>query len=365
MDDYSTAHTANVGSSNEKQHGHYTHPEPPQEILFASGLGQFHTNEADINKPDKVLTPYLAIGVSAIRALVDNPQQVDKPQSQWLIPSTYPSRCFKAQEQHGQYWALWADLDKSPPNLSTLVFHIEKLLPSCNYELYNSRSATQDNQKARVLILLDQPLCYEDWTLAQQTLNDKLEAIGILPDRANERAAQIFYLPNKGDLYASASKRDGQAFNPVQSWASEIAAKRKKIESDRAALEAAKQDAMAKREALKLPDNGNRNLSKEEAFEEIKNAFNEVYTPNEWMIKAGYAQRGNSFRHPLSESGNYSATVENGRVNALSSSDPLYSQGQGAHDAFSVYATLLHGGDNNAAAIEAGDTLLAIGGGLE
>jgi hypothetical protein len=93
-------------------------------------------------------------------------------------------------------------------------------------------------------------------------------------------------------------------------------------------------------------------------------AFNHSYTPQEWLIKAGYAQRGNSFRHPHSETGNYSATVrqdESGiwRVNTLSSSDPLYTDG--AHDAFSTFCTLFHGGDRNAALKDAGDNLLVIG----
>jgi len=78
-------------------------------------MGQYHTNEVDPNKPDKVLTPYLIIGMDEIKALVDSPQAVDKTQAQWLMPSSFPSRNFKQQEQHGIYWMLWADFDKNPP----------------------------------------------------------------------------------------------------------------------------------------------------------------------------------------------------------------------------------------------------------
>lgn len=113
---------------------------------------------------------------------------------------------------------------------------------------------------------------------------------------------------------------------------------------------------MAKRTALKLSD-----------APDLIGAFNLVYTPQDWLIKAGYAQKGNSFRHPNSETGNFSGCVKtdaNGllRVNSLSLSDPLYTgKAGGAHDAFSTFCTLFHGGDRNAALKDAGDNLLAIG----
>jgi hypothetical protein len=328
--------------------------------LITSGIGQLHTNEPDPKKPNKILKPYLTIGFDEIRALVDNPQQLPKAQAQWVIPSTLPSRNFKEQEQNGEYWALWADLDKNPPSLSDLADIVEDLLDDCDFELYNSRSATPDNQKARGLIFLDKPLCYADWRLAQEILNDKLEALGVVPDRANERSAQVCYLPNKGEFYRSDYARNENYFDPMSFWAQEITTKRETIQNEALALEAAQQSSMAKREALTLPDSG---LSD---FEALKNAFNQAYTPHEWMIQAGYAQRGESFRHPFSESGNYSATCQVNtkgelRVNALSSSDRLYTNGAGAHDSFSVYTTLFHNGDTKAAQIEAGDKLLAIG----
>jgi len=234
--------------------------------------------------------------------------------------------------------------------LPVLEEHLTTLLNGCDFELYNSSSATVDNQKARVLIPLDKPLCYVDWHLAQQTLNDKLEALDIIPDRASERAAQLCYLPNRGEFYGGLSIRNGNYFNPMQSWGQAIASKREKIESDSLALASAKQNTMAKRDALKLSD-----------APDLIGAFNLVYTPQEWMLQAGYEQRGNSFRHPHSESGNYSATVKDGRVNAISSSDLLYSGGKGAHDAFSTYVTLFHSGNRNAALKVAGNDLLAIG----
>jgi hypothetical protein len=144
-----------------------------------------------------------------MRKLVDNPQQCEKAQAQWLIPSTLPSRNFKQQEQLGQFWMLWADFDDHPPTLPTLAEIVAVLIGDADFELYNSRSATAENQKSRLLIPLDNPLSGADWMLAQEVLNDELEAVGLKPDRATERPAQLCYLPNRGAFYGSLSKRNG------------------------------------------------------------------------------------------------------------------------------------------------------------
>ncbi|MDD2660202.1 MAG: hypothetical protein PHY54_11090 [Methylococcales bacterium] len=178
------------------------------EISFCSGFGQLHTNEADPKKPNKKLTPYPTITPEQIKALVDNPPSVDKAHGQWFIPSTLLSRTFKNQEQEGRFYALWADFDKNPPPISLLKgYAMLVVLNGADFELYNTRSATLDNQKSRLIVFLDKPLCYADWTLAQQILNDQFETMGVIPDRSNERAAQLCYLPNRGDFYGSASVR--------------------------------------------------------------------------------------------------------------------------------------------------------------
>ena len=60
-------------------------------------------------------------------------------------------------------------------------------------------------KKSRILILLKAPLNGIDWVLSQQSLNDALDALGVTPDRANERTAQLCYLPNRGTFYKSLS----------------------------------------------------------------------------------------------------------------------------------------------------------------
>lgn len=149
---------------------------------------------------------------------------------------------------------------------------------------------------------------------------------------------------------------NGQYINPLQAWRYEAAAKKQTIEAARVALETAKQASMVRKQALSLS-----------AHPSIYEAFNAAYTPHEWMLNAGYAQRGDSFRHPTSETGNYSATVrfdDNGvlRVHTFSSSDLLYVEGsKSGHDSFSTFCTLVHGGDKDAALRDAGDNFLTIG----
>jgi hypothetical protein len=92
-------------------------------------------------------------------------------------------------------------------------------------------------------------------------------------------------------------------------------------------------------------------------------AFNLAYTPAEILLNAGYAQRGNKFCRPNSKTGDYKVSLLNGRVKTFGSSDPLCTGiDEDAHDAFSCFTVLCHGGDRNAALKDAGENLLTIGG---
>ena len=345
---------------NEQVRVSHSHQIAPAEIRnlpeLLSGFGQYHTNEADPDNPDKKLTPYVSIDLDSIRALVDEPQRVDKEQAQWLIPSTLQSRTFAAQEARGEFWLLWADLDKDPKPIDEVEATLCEVIPNSDFEVYASRSAREDHQKARILIPLFKPLCGADWLLFQEVLNDKLDGAGLTPDRVSEGAAQLCYLPNRGEFYDSRSARWGDYFDPLEAWATEIEAKRAAIVDQALALEVQKKAAAERREALKLSCDS----------PDLIGAFNQAYTVQDILLKAGYAQRGDSFRHPQSESGSYSASVKSGRVFSMSTNDPLYttgkSGGKGAHDAFSAFCVLYAGGDQKEALKLAGDSWLSIGG---
>lgn len=309
---------------------------------MCSGYGQTHSDK---------IKPFTSIDLAGIRALVDNPQSVGKALAQWLIPSTLASRTFKEQELKGSYHLLWFDLDKEPKPLIEVSAFIAGLLPDCNYEIYASRSATIDNQKARILIPLADPLNFNDWHACQSILNEKLNASGFTPDPANLRAAQLCYLPNRGEFYASYSQRDNDLFQPLTAWHSEIETLRQAQLDKVKELETLSKAAKAKREALSVND-----------LADTIGAFNNAYSVHEILTMAGYAQRGDTFRHPNSESGSFSASVKNNRVHTLSTNDPLYSDGKGAHDAFSAFTVLFANGDHNQALKLAGDSWLSIAG---
>lgn len=295
-----------------------------------------------------------AITWQQVLELIDIPQQVGKAQAQWLIPSTLMSRTFKEQEQRGVFHLLWADIDKDPPTIARLAEACDRVVLNSDLEIYSSRSATQVCQKWRVLVPLAKPLPGADWVLAQEVLNDKLEAEGITPDRASERAAQLCYLPNRGEFYQTHSVRAGRQFDALDAFSGfglEVEDKRDAIAAKAEESRLRKEEARQRRESLSSADAPN-----------TIGAFNLAYAVDGIMLQAGYDQRGNRFRHPCSESGSYSASVKDDRVHALSPADPLHSNGQGAHDAFSAFCVLFHQGDQNAALKDAGDNWLSIGG---
>ena len=309
---------------------------------LVSGFGAQHSER---------VRPYATIDLAGIRALVDDPPSVDKLAAQWLIPSTLLTRTFQAQEEEGQFWMLWADLDKEPLALDGIAALMAQL--ACDYEIYTSRSATVEAPKCRILLPLSTPLSGSAWRLAQEVLNDTLEAGGAIPDRANERCGQLCFLPNRGAFYAVRSRRLGECLDPMALWGEAIEAKQ-------AALLEAEQTVRERREQA-LARKASMNPRTPHTTPSLIDAFNEAYPVEEILLCAGYAQRGARFRHMGSESGSYSASIQDGRVHTLSTSDPLYSNGQGAHDAFSAFSVLFAGGDTATALRLAGDEWLRIG----
>lgn len=304
-----------------------------------SGFGAHHSEKT---------RPYATIDLTQIRAMVDQPPSVDKLQAQWFVPSTLLTRTFQSQEQDGQFWMLWADLDEKPLALDAVAGLIEPL--ACDYEIYSSRSATMEVPKCRILIPLGKPLTGGEWRLAQEVLNDILQAGGAIPDRANERCGQLCFLPNRGQFYDVRSRRLDESFDPLVFWADLIEVKQAALLEEEQVVHERRELALARKASLSP-----------RTTPSLIEAFNQAYPVEEILLCAGYEQRGSVFRHPYSQSGSYSASVKDGRVHTLSTSDPLYSDGQGAHDAFSAFTVLFAGGDTAKALKLASDEWLMIG----
>ena len=186
-----------------------------------SGFGQYHTNEFDSKNSSRKLIPYKTIGLREIQLIVDNPKVVVKQRNQWIIPSSFPSRIFEEQAKNGSYLFLWADLDEHPKPIGYVRDVVEQIV-GCDFEIYTTSSATKDKPKARILIPLANALSSQEWVLSQAALNKLLCQYEINPDRANERYAQLCYLPNRGAYYESDFERNGIYFNPVVAWGEHI-----------------------------------------------------------------------------------------------------------------------------------------------
>lgn len=315
---------------------------------LVSGYGSSHTNKPDA----KNRTPYETINWYGIQARTDNPQEVDKPKAQWIIPSSYLSplsRQASTQKADGVFHLLWADLDHNTLPIKAIADIVEGIFHS-DFEAYTSRSATKELIRCRILVPLLNPMGFEDWLTCQTIFNDKLRSLSIEPDVCNLGCAHVFYLPNKGKYYDNDFDRAGEFFNPLDSWVDEIEIGRGKLQKARMELEELTRCTTVK------------------AGTGLIETFNDTFKPHEILIKAGYSQRGNTFCHPESAGGSYSANVKLNefgvlRVHTLSTSDPLWVEGsKSGHDAFSCFTVLVHGGDINAALRDAGDNLIFING---
>lgn len=304
------------------------------DIKFCSGFGQFHSNEPTAKNRQS----YVGLTMAELIGMVRNPQAVDKAKARWFIPSTLLSRNFADQEKNGLFWALWADFDQNPRPIQDVVAFCIEYTDGCDALIYTSKSATTDRQKSRLIVPLSKPLSGTDWVLAQECLNDVLEAAGLIPDRASERAAQLCYIPNRGEFYEYRILDYGRYFDPLTFFANQIAAKK-------AAIVLAEQEAEKRLKAAEA----NRLAFRASGNTSAVDAFNACHSVDEVLLKAGYSRKGSHFRHPHSESGSYSASIKDGRVFSLSPNDPLYT-GKGAHDAFSAWTVLFFGGDASAAA---------------
>lgn len=311
------------------------------EQLFCSGFGQYHT--------DSQGEQLNAISWEGVLKLVDNPQQVDKKQAQWLIPSTLLTRSLASQKENGQYWLLWADIDDNPPTVNKLAEHIIGHM-WCDYEIYTSRSATSQKQKSRILIPLEQPLNCDEWRIAQDCLNDFIDQIAVT-DKAALNPNQLLYLPNRGEFYNSSSQRQGSYFDPISHFEKEIAATRETIKRQEAETVTRLDNAKSKRaERLAI------------GFDSPIDEFNNLYPIEQILLNHGYEQRGSKFNSPMSESKGFAGSVQNGRYHTLSTSDLLYSNGKGAIDAYGAFVILDHSGNEQAAFTDITDgDWLAIG----
>ena len=172
-----------------------------QVLKMVSGQGQFHTANPEAKKP----RPYGAITFDEIISMVKNPVDVPKSEAPWALFSSVHgpyARSAEYQRQNGLFHALWLDLDDVGPIPPEGVADCLSMVVGTDTYIiaYNTKSATHENQKCRVIIPLAEPCPGKDFEVYQKILNDRIQK-EFPPDRKTETANQICYLPNRGTHY--------------------------------------------------------------------------------------------------------------------------------------------------------------------
>lgn len=318
-------------------------------MKLCSGLGAYHTNnpKAKNSRP----RPLIAVTLDDILAMVKNPPSVAKSKAQWLIPSTLLSRIHAEQRQKGKFYSLWFDAD----NLARWSFDefVRQSFQSlgvlnCQFIAYTSKSATSENPKSRLIIPLSEPVNGETWVMLQKILNDKLEAIGIEPDRATERPGQLCYLPNRGEFYRYHIKNCMGMLSP-STWESDIQAEKERIEAEEKAKK--QRQEQARQKAIRRMKSGCKSPI---------DAFNQSYDLEMLMESYGYVKKSRKWLSPNSESKVPGVKITDDGKKWLSAHDS--DSGIGAPtktgtmgDGFDLYVHYRHSGNRDTAIREISD----------
>lgn len=306
-------------------------------IPVCTGLGSRETrspllNDGRPNTHPHAGQPYDTITADAIYRMVVDPGTYPKGEGPWIIPSTYhqfDARNHETQRQRGHFQWLTIDIDEGSPSLEVVCEAVDKCLGDVYRLVYSTASSTAINQKWRVLIPLATPIPGNEFRAYQASLFDAVESLGLVPDRALERPAQLVYLPNRGDFYKYSCTGDHLLQvneHPIN--------KRARI-------------------YLKLAlDVGGSGKAREEGARSHLAAFRRRHSIEELLRTYGYQQLGGSdhWRSPYQQSGSYATQNLGDGWFSLSQSDA--DAGLGRHsprgrygDQFDLYVHFTCGGD--------------------
>tara|TARA_R110000851_G_scaffold333531_1_gene514861 strand:- start:41210 stop:43840 length:2631 start_codon:yes stop_codon:yes gene_type:complete len=314
------------------------------DILLCSGFGKHHSVNNRVAPKS-----YVGITLQSILAMLDAPQCVEKSQAQWVIFSSLMTREYAEQRANGTFYALWADIDEQGVQGLTFRDLVSLAGGAIGYALwiYTSSTATEETPKSRIILPLAAPVTGEQFVLMQRVLNNKLEASGITPDRATERAGLVCYLPNRGAFY-DYFVGDGDLLTAT-AWQSECEVLAELDRQHQARLneqrQAAKLKAAERMATGQLSPIG---------------AFNETYSLPLLFDTYGYLDKGKRWLSPNSQSNVAGVTLTDDGRKWLSThaSDadlgkPTANGTMG--DAFDLFVYYNHQGDRDAAIKAAGE----------
>jgi len=243
----------------------------------------------------KIVNNFTPITLKDINSMVKNPVDVKKLDCPYFIPSNLMSKTHQEQRDKGKFYALVADVDwkeVESEKILTMLYvaeHFNSILPDTQATIYASKSATPEIQKCRIVIPLAVTVSGTDFEIYQEILNDKLDAAGVIPDRATERAGQMYFLPNKGQWY-NFIPMEGRIFEYIE-WADEYAQKKKQIEIEHNECQRIKEKRA--QEQLKEFTNDKINIIK---------TYNDNTPIEAALNRSGFKQIGNKYLSPNSSS---------------------------------------------------------------
>ncbi|MBG0779229.1 MAG: hypothetical protein H0S81_04820 [Desulfotignum balticum] len=176
----------------------------------------------------------------------------------------------------------------------------KRAMPGIMVLIYTSRSAKEDRPKSRIIVPLAEGIPGRDYSMMAKILNDRLEVVGLIPDRATERTGQLCYLPNRGEYYQHIII-NGDHLNPAVLFADEIQSEKARLKAEAAERKRRHQEALRKTQVR--IDSGQADPIA---------AYREAYPLELALERYGYIRRGNKWLSPNSESGNPGLSVFEG-----------------------------------------------------
>lgn len=184
---------------------------------------------------------YRGFDMASMLMRVRNPQCVPKREGYWFIPSSYrgpDGRSHAAQRKHGEFFAVCGDVDVGNLESEALWKPLKTVTEGGRWFLYSTKSTTQEDKRWRFVVPLARPIMGSHYKACATALYDALAGFGIQCDYSAARAAQISYLPNKGQHYEWASLESAQHYfdlkgSPLWDIACNAVAEKKAVPSYR------------------------------------------------------------------------------------------------------------------------------------
>ena len=314
---------------------------------LCSGYGIGYTTNPEARV---VQSEYKTITIEKIFEMASTPTSLAKDKAQWVIPSTLLTRVHADQREKGVYHAIWGDIDEHT-ELESVKDVLAELVVDNQYLIYSSSRSKVELKKWRIFIPLAHTANGDEFNTLAQILNDRLERGGIVPDRASERYAQIFYLPNKdpdeSKFYDHFISDAVSLFDWREMLKDELAQKRQQAQERKQREEQAQ--AQARTKATERMVSGERSPI---------DAYKACYDLETMMRVYGYTKKGNKWISPHSESGKAGVTVyPDGRWSSSHASDAGIGRNTNGTQWGDVFDLFIHyecNGDDKAAKIAAG-----------